>query len=140
MATDWSPALERGLKDGDRPVVGVVLLTDGVRNAGDEADALADKLAARGVPVYPVLIGSTERPKDSAIAAIKAPERVSKGDVADVLVTLKIDGPPPGAAVPVTLERAGDSPIKSHGNRPRRRLAPGGRVSGCRWRRPASRP
>lgn len=113
LATDWDPVLRRGLKDADRPVVGVVLLTDGRRNAGDESDALADKLAARGVPVYPVLIGSTKRPRDAAIVAIKAPERVSRGDVADVLVTVKIDGPAAGTEVPVTLDRPGASPLKS---------------------------
>lgn len=112
LATDWTPVLERGLKDADRPVVGVVLLTDGQRNLGPPADALADKLAARGVPVYPVLIGSIKRPIDAAVAAIKAPERVSKGDAADVLVTVKIDGPPPGTEVPVTLDRPGASPMK----------------------------
>ncbi len=113
QATDWNPVLERGLKDADRPVVGVVLLTDGRDNAGDGSNALADKLAARGVPIYPVLIGSTERPKDAAIASVKGPERVSKGDVADVEVTLKIDGPPPGTEVPVTLDRPGASPLRT---------------------------
>ena len=101
LATDWDPVLQRGLNDADRPVVGIVLLTDGRRNAGDESNALADKLAARGVPIYPVLIGSTNHPRDVAIVAIKAPERVSRGDVADVLVTVKIDGPAPGTEVPV---------------------------------------
>ena len=112
QATDWNPVLELGLRDADRPVIGVVLLTDGRDNAGDGSSALADKLAARGVPIYPVLIGSTDRPKDAAIASVRGPERVSKGDVADVEVTLKIDGPPPGTEVAVTLDRPGASPLK----------------------------
>ncbi len=112
LATDWTSVLEHGLKDSERPTVGIVLLTDGRSNAGDESTALADKLAARGVPIYPVLIGSMAKPNDAAIATIKAPERVSKGDVADILVTVKIDGPIVGSEVPVTLDRPGTSPIK----------------------------
>ena len=113
LSTDWDPVLARGLKDADQPVVAVVLLTDGRRNAGDESNALADKLAARGVPVYPVLIGSTNPPRDVAVASIKAPDRISRGDVADVLVTVKIDGPAAGTEVPVTLDRPGASPMKA---------------------------
>ncbi len=112
LATDWAPILEKALKDGPAPVVGVILLTDGRQNGPDPSAALADKLAARGIPVYPVLIGSTRPPIDAAIAAVKAPERVSKGDVADVEVTVKIDGPPAGAEVVVTLDRQGESPMK----------------------------
>ncbi len=110
--TDWTEVLERGLKDDGRPIVGVVLLTDGQSNGADPGNAAADKLAARGIPIYPVLIGSTNRPVDAAIAGVKAPERVSRGDAADIEVTLKIDGPAPGTEVPVTLDRPGSSPLK----------------------------
>ncbi|MDB5348763.1 MAG: hypothetical protein JWN86_10 [Planctomycetota bacterium] len=112
LATDWTPVLERGLKDSAQPIVGVVLLTDGRQNGGDGANSVADKLAARGVHVYPVLIGSTNRPRDAAIAAVKSPERVSKGDMADIEVTIKLDGPAAGTEVPVTLDRPGASPMK----------------------------
>ncbi len=122
LTTDWRPVLERGLEQGQggAPVLGVVLLTDGLQNApGSRAeDPAADRLAARGVPVYPVLIGSTEAPRDVAIAALKAPERVSKGDTADVEVTLKLDGEVPGTGVPVTLERPGAEPIHKTITRP----------------------
>ncbi len=121
LTTDWRPVLERGLEGQEgAPVLGVVLLTDGLQNApGSRADdPSADRLAARGVPVYPVLIGSTEAPRDAAIAAVKAPERVSKGDLADIEVTLKLDGEVPGAGVPVTLERPGAEPIEKTVERP----------------------
>lgn len=116
--TDWSPVLAAGLRDdadggghGDG-VVGVVLLTDGRQNApGDPSGPIADRLAARGVPIYPVLIGSSRPPRDAAIAAVKAPESVYKGDLATIEATLKIDAPP-GTELPVVLERPGGEPIR----------------------------
>lgn len=116
LTTEWRPALEKGLEQGQggAPVLGVVLVTDGLQNAlGSRADdTSADRLAALGVPVYPILTGSTEPPPDAAIASVKAPGRVLKGDMADIEVTLKIDGEVPGSKVPVVLERPGAGPIR----------------------------
>ena len=64
-----------------------------------------------GIPVYPVLIGTTQPPRDAAIAAVKAPESVYKGDVASLDVTLKLDGYA-GREVAVTLDRPGASPMR----------------------------
>ena len=75
-----------------RPVLGVVLLTDGRQNAPGDPGRGADRLAARGIPIYPVLIGSTIAPKDVAIASVKAPENVLKGDIASIEVAVKADG------------------------------------------------
>ncbi len=61
------------------------------------------------VKVYSVLIGSSTPPRDAAIAAVKAPESVYRGDVATVSATIKIDGYA-GRDVAVTLERPGVSP------------------------------
>ena len=71
----------------------------------------AQRLAARGIPIYPVLIGSTRPPRDLAVAAIKAPESVYKGDIATIAATLKLDGYA-GRAVTVTLDRPGTSPLR----------------------------
>ena len=71
---------------GDVPPIGVVIISDGRKNL-DGDPTLLDRLAARGVPVYPVLVGSTEPPKDVAIAGLKVPESVYKGDVAAVEAT-----------------------------------------------------
>ena len=110
-ATDWEPVLAEALKEEGAPVVGVVLLTDGRRNGAGDLGAMADRLAARGIPIYPVLIGSTALPRDAAVAAVKAPEGVYKGDTARVEVTVKVDAPA-GTEVPVTLDRPGASPLK----------------------------
>lgn len=131
LVTDWTPVLERGLAESTGPTLGVVLLSDGRPNRdraatspGAATDPLADRLAARGIPVYPVLLGSTEPPRDAAIVSLQAPDRVTVGDVADVTVTLKLDGLPPGTEVPVVLERTGAEPqrklvkVPTDGGRP----------------------
>jgi hypothetical protein len=111
LATDWSGVLAAALaEDQSAPTEAVVLLTDGRENAhADEGEA--DRLAARGIPIYSVMIGSTAGPKDVAIASIKAPESVLKGDVASVVVTVKADGIP-GVEVELVLERRGAPPLK----------------------------
>ena len=112
LVTDWSGVLARALQVGESgPVIGVILLTDGRQNVPGDPGRGADRLAARGVPIYPVLIGSTTPPNDLAIAAVKAPENVLKGDIATVEVVVKADGFP-NVDIPVTLERPGESPLK----------------------------
>ena len=92
-------------------MLGVVLLTDGRQNGPSDPLPTVRRLAARGIPIYPVLIGSTRPPRDAAIAAVKAPESVYKGDVATIAATLKLDGYA-GRAVAVTLDRPGASPLR----------------------------
>ncbi len=111
--TDWTGVLSTALKTSDDvPMLGIVLLTDGRKNASSDDAALVDKLAARGIPVYPVLVGSTTAPPDVAIASLRAPEGVYKGDVATVEASIKADGVAPGSALDVTLTRPGAAPIK----------------------------
>lgn len=121
LTTDWLPALEQALQGGAgaaananaaaAPVLGVVLVTDGRRNAPADTAPAVDRLAARGVPVFPLLVGSTHPPTDAAVAALKAPESVYRGDVATVEARLKLDGYA-GRDVPVTLERPGAEPLR----------------------------
>ena len=68
-----------------------------------------------GIPVYPVLVGSTVPPKDVAIAALKAPEAVYKGDTATIEATIKADGLPAGTRLDVTLTGRG-GPIRQSVN------------------------
>lgn len=117
--TDWTPVLEQALKYGeDAPLLGVVLLTDGQQNAPGPFDPLADRLAARGVPVHSVLIGSPVPPRDVAIASVKAPEAVYKGDVATIDVALKADGFP-GRDLAVALHAPGALPQRRRAHVPR---------------------
>jgi hypothetical protein len=124
-ATDFSPVLAAGLQgDGSTPTVAVVLLTDGGQNVSAAgADLLAQRLAARGVPAFPVLIGSTSPPRDAAVASIKTAQLVYRNDVATVEATIKVDAAP-GTELPVVLEMAGIEPQRktvsatSDGSRP----------------------
>lgn len=113
LTTDWGPVLTEALKSGDNdaPIAGIVLLTDGRQNGPADLAAAVDRLAARDVPVYPVMIGSTVSPRDAAVAAVNAPESVFRGDVATVAATLKLDGYS-GREVAVTLDRPGGSPLR----------------------------
>jgi hypothetical protein len=115
LTTDWQPVLAEAVKttgaDAEAPLLGVVLLTDGRQNGPNDTRATVDRLASRGIPVYPVLIGSTTPPRDAAVAAVKAPETVYKGDVATIAATLKLDGYA-GRVVAITLERPGASPLR----------------------------
>ncbi len=114
QTTDWRPVLAEALKAERRRRPGAsawCCVTDGRRNAPGDDAATVDRLAARGVPVFPVLVGSTRPPRDAAVAAVKAPESVYKGDVASVEVTLKLDGYA-GREVAVTLDRPGASPLR----------------------------
>jgi hypothetical protein len=113
QTTDWEPVLERALAEKDQaPVLGVVLLTDGRENGPPVAHPASERLRERRIPVFPVLIGSTKAPLDAAIAAVKAPETADRGQTARVDVTVKADGLTAGTEVPVTLERAGGSPMR----------------------------
>jgi hypothetical protein len=111
--TDWQPVLAEALRSGEAgaPVLGVVLVTDGRQNGPGDPMPILDRLAARGIPVFPILVGSTVAPRDAAIASVKAPETVYRGDVARIEATLKIDGYP-GQEVAVTLDRPGGSPMR----------------------------
>jgi hypothetical protein len=118
QTTDWGPVLAEALNaagttnEGEAaPILGVVLLTDGRQNGPTNLRPTIDRLAARRIPIYPVLIGSQQPPRDAAIAAVKAPESVFKGDVATIAVTLKLDGYA-GRPVAVTLDRPGASPLR----------------------------
>ncbi|MEW4567029.1 hypothetical protein AB1L88_04100 [Tautonia sp. JC769] len=116
LATDWGTVLERALAgDESAPVLGVVLLTDGLRNFPPDdsrsADP-ADALARAGIPVFPVLIGSTIPPRDAAITAVRAPESTFSGDSLSIDVEVKADGFDPGTEIPVTLDVPGLEPLR----------------------------
>lgn len=80
--------------------LGVVLLTDGRDASPAAALAQAKQLGASGTPIYPVLIGSTERPKDLVVLSVDAPLTVYRGDHPRVMVTVSAHG---FEALPVTV-------------------------------------
>ena len=123
-STDWSAALASALAgegDDDAPVLGVVLLSDGLRNGPEDA-SVVDRLAPRGIPVYPIWIGSAVPPRDVAVASVPAPESAYPGDVATVEASIKVDGQSPGSTLALTLSRPAPRPrtatVPADGSRP----------------------
>ena len=61
-------------------VVGTILLTDGRDQANQNLSQIAASLKMTNSPVYPVLIGSSYRPRDLSILLVEHPHSVYKGD------------------------------------------------------------
>ncbi len=74
------------------PLMGVVLLTDGRDNAGRDATRLAARLGNAKAPVFPILLGSEQRPKDLAIAHLDFPQLSFKKDTRILTAVLNTSG------------------------------------------------
>jgi hypothetical protein len=88
-----SRALERSAT-GQGKVLGIVLLTDGQHNAGDSPATKARELGERGLPIYPIALGSRQPPPDAAMVSMHAPNAVFKDVDATIEATFKITGLP----------------------------------------------
>ncbi len=93
------------------PLSGVVVLSDGAENgnAGDGSPSLTDQLAtlrARGIPVYPVGIGSTRFAKDIEVTSLGFPRQALRNAnvLLDVVITQRGFG---GASLPIVVEDSG---------------------------------
>lgn len=92
-ASDLTTTLSASLAGNDgAPLAGIVLFSDGRDNAHQDSTQLLTRLRSAGVPVYPVLIGSQQRPKDLAVSTIDAPTAVYEGDHPQAKVTLRTTG------------------------------------------------
>lgn len=91
----------------ETPLAAVIMLTDGRDNAHEDPARLLAQVRASGVPVYPVVIGSQERPKDLAISGIDSPGTVYQDDHPLAKVTLRTAGYE-GQPLTVELRRAVD--------------------------------
>lgn len=89
--SDLTVALQAGGSvSGD--IMGLILLTDGRDQSGKPLAPLAAGLKASNTPVYPVMLGSTFRPKDLSFASIDCPQSVYKGDHPQLKATLNTVG------------------------------------------------
>lgn len=90
--TQLSSVLRTVLSENENKLLGVVVLTDG-RDANPASTlALAKNLGAGGVPVYPVLVGSTHRPRDIALLSVDAPLAAYRGDHPQIVVMFSAHG------------------------------------------------
>ncbi len=86
-------ALERS-GAGQGKVLGIVLLTDGQHNTGDPPTTKARELGERGLPIYPIALGSRRPPPDAAMVSVQAPGAVFKDVEATIEATIKITNLP----------------------------------------------
>ncbi|MEX1095215.1 MAG: hypothetical protein WED34_04150 [Planctomycetales bacterium] len=92
------------------PLMGVVLFSDGRDNAGKLGTLAVERLKALGAPLFPVLLGSEQPPKDLAVASLDYPQKpLYKGDKASVTASLNTAGFE-GERIAVRLETEGDEP------------------------------
>jgi uncharacterized membrane protein len=75
-----------------RPVVAVVLLTDGADNVGGSATELAAELGARSIPVFCVGFGDPNPPRDYEVLRVLAPLEVHTNTSAQVHATVRATG------------------------------------------------
>jgi len=102
--SDLGAALEITSADTTSQVTGVVLMTDGRHNGERDPIAIAQRLAASGSVVIPIMIGSEERPRDIAIVTLDAPQVVFKNDSSVIKARLTLNGYEPDE-IAVTLEK-----------------------------------
>lgn len=91
-------------------LAGIVLISDGVENAGSKAVAAADLAQTAGIPIFAVGIGSVEPQRSVLVSDLVAPRRAFPGDL--LTVTAHVQGSGfAGRAVQVELTRqpAGDA-------------------------------
>jgi hypothetical protein len=58
----------------------VLLLSDGIHNLGETPLRAARVLGAKGVPVFPVLVGADRAPEDVAVVGVDAPASIFHSD------------------------------------------------------------
>ncbi len=104
--TDLADALQNSPSQGEAAaVLGIVLFTDGRQTAKSSPISAAAALGRLHVPIYPVLLGTTHRPKDLAIPSLDVPSTIYRGDKPLVKAMLQTSGFE-GQALTVNLEPA----------------------------------
>jgi hypothetical protein len=90
--TDLNHATITGTSDSGSTLIGVVILTDGRHNSGRDPIEAASRLGTLNVPVIPVMLGSTRRPRDVAIVSLDAPQVAFQHDTPMAQVRIAAGG------------------------------------------------
>lgn len=85
--TNLALGLQPGMNTGG-DVLGTILFTDGRDQLRQNLLGIAASMKAINSPVYPVMIGSSYRPKDLSIQVLDHPQSVYKGDHPQLKVTI----------------------------------------------------
>ena len=94
------------IADDDEDVLGIVLLSDGRDNAAVDPVNAARQLDVAGTPVYSIVVGSVNRPKDLSIGDLDYPQSTFKDDRAVLSAAVRTAGFE-GKNVMLTLEKDG---------------------------------
>ena len=106
-SSDLLEAVEPVVGSDDLPLAGIVLFTDGRDNAHEDETEVISHIGGVDAPVYPVLIGSQQRPKDLAVATLDYPSIVYENDHPQLTVNLRTSGFE-GETLTVRLRREGE--------------------------------
>lgn len=74
------------------PLAGIVLLSDGGQNAGPPAESALELAREANVPIFPVGVGSPDRPVNVRVYELEAPERAHPGDPYSVTGLIQAQG------------------------------------------------
>ena len=91
--TQISQALETLLAaPADEPWSGVVILSDGIETSTQSPEAVARQFRRRGIPIYTVVTGTTNDPKDVVIENVQVKRAVPKEAPTRVVLTVRSTG------------------------------------------------
>ncbi|MFP6762324.1 MAG: hypothetical protein VB858_01860, partial [Planctomycetaceae bacterium] len=91
-ATDITASALKNTVQADSKVMGVIVFSDGQHNTGADPVEAAARLGTLGTPVYPVIIGSEERPRDIAVVSLDYPQVVFQNDTPLLKARIAADG------------------------------------------------
>jgi hypothetical protein len=90
--TDLTASLASVGTDSESALIGIVVLTDGRHNAGQDPIHMAARLGTLNSPVVPVMVGSEKRPRDLAVVAIECPQVAFRDDTPVLKAKIAADG------------------------------------------------
>ncbi|MEZ6047357.1 MAG: hypothetical protein R3C11_17600 [Planctomycetaceae bacterium] len=89
-ATDLNQVQQKTIQfTGTQPVTGLVIFTDGQHNEADDPLELTSSLKQLDIPIYPVLVGSEQRPADIILHQVTAPPAVYLNDESTVSINVE---------------------------------------------------
>ncbi len=75
-----------------QPLAGILLISDGQSNAGEDARKVAEQAGKQGVPIVSLAVGSEQGPSNARLAAIEADPAVFAGDPTEIGVLVEAHG------------------------------------------------
>jgi len=74
------------------PLAGIVVISDGVQNAGAEPSAASAAAREAGLPIYTIGVGSSQPRKNLAVSDLMVPARAFPGDTVNIIGYVQATG------------------------------------------------